>query len=89
MSKKRYLEDDYCPPGCRALRVVRGMFGDSHFRIITLERRQKKLTAVLASKRRLAFMIARPNVFVTCLAEQRGFIWKLKFAVSLARAVTT
>jgi len=84
MSKKRYLEADYCPAGCRVRRATRGVFGDPHARIVTLERLQKKHTADAARDWRLAFTIARPNRFATCPAGRRGFTWQWKFDASIA-----
>lgn len=42
MHKCRRLEDAYCPPGFRALRLTRGVFGDPYARVVVLYRRRKR-----------------------------------------------
>lgn len=86
MIRKRYLEDDYCPSGYRVRRTVRGVFGDPHARIITLDRRQKKLTVAVARNWHQAFMIERLREFVICLVGRHGFTWKLKCAELIVKS---
>ncbi len=87
MSKQRYLEADYCHTGCRVRRATRGVFGDPHARIITLDRLQKKHIVVPVNDWRLAFMIARKKEFETFLVGRHGFTWKWKFDASIASGV--
>lgn len=45
MRKRRTLSDLYQFPSCKPKTIVHGVFGDSHARIITLVRREKKQLA--------------------------------------------
>jgi len=47
---KRTLSDSYRFPGFKPKIAVRGVFGDSHARIIQLVRQGKKLSAVSAGR---------------------------------------
>lgn len=42
MRECKQLEDTYCPPGFRALRRLKGIFGDSNARVIVLKRRRRR-----------------------------------------------
>jgi len=84
MSRKQYLEADYCPAGCRVRRATRGVFGDPQARVITLERLQKKRTVDVAGSWRPAFTIAKSSGFGTFPAGRLGFTWKLRYDASIA-----
>jgi len=73
MKTKKTLNDLYSFPGFRAHSKLKGMFGDSPARIVTLVRRQKKRYAAHAAKYRAAFTTARPIVCVMSIPETPGF----------------
>lgn len=50
MSKIKSLLDEYRFVGFRPKRALKGIFGDSHARVIELVRRQKKLNAHAVEK---------------------------------------
>ena len=78
------LNELYSFPGFRALTKLKGMFGDSPARIVTLVRRQKKRYAVHAARPLEASTTVRSIKFGTLILEACGFIWNLKFAGSTA-----
>ena len=43
MRKRRVLSDLYQFPGCNPKRIIRGVFGDPHARVLKLVRQGKKL----------------------------------------------
>jgi len=42
MQKTRRLQDEYRFPGFRPQSAIKGIFGDSHARVVVLKRRKKK-----------------------------------------------
>jgi hypothetical protein len=81
MRKKRCLGDEYRFPGFYPKSGVQGIFGDPKARVITLIRRQKKRSAVLAELATGAFTTGRPDEFGTCRAGMHGSIWNWRFDV--------
>src|SRR4030042_5375489 len=70
MHKRRTLSDSYCFPGCKPKRIVHGIFGDSHARVISLLRRGKKRFVASAVRLGRPSMTARPVWFVISPAER-------------------
>lgn len=50
MRKRRTLSDLYRFPGCKPTKIVHGLFGDPHARVVKLMRRGKKLLAGYAAR---------------------------------------
>ena len=73
MKTKKTLNDLYSFPGFRAHSKLKGMFGDSPARIVTLVRRQKKRYAVHAARSLASSMTARPIVCVMSIPGTPGF----------------
>lgn len=84
MRKRRTLSDLYRFPGCKPKRTVHGIFGDSHARVVTLDRQGKKLYAALATLLAVHSMTARPVWYATSPAAVQGYISKWISAVSSA-----
>jgi hypothetical protein len=80
LSKK--LEDAYRFPGFRPLPTVQGIFGDAHARVVTLTRREKKQSAVLAAWSTEASTTGSGGVYETFLAEDSAFSWTWRCAAS-------
>lgn len=78
--KRKRLLDAYRFAGFRPLELVRGVFGDSSARVITLVRRSKKLSARSVAGRTRAGTTARRGASAICPAATRGSIWSSRFA---------
>jgi hypothetical protein len=87
MAKSKKLEDAYRFPGFRPLPTIRGVFGDSSARIITLIRRGKKRRAAPAGFSTTDFMTGKPDLYETFLAEGIVSFWKWRFAALIAGVV--
>jgi hypothetical protein len=74
MRKRRTLSDLYRFPGCKPKRTVHGIFGDSHARVVTLDRQGKKLYVALAALFVVHSMTARPAWYATSPAAAREYI---------------
>src|SRR5260370_24795639 len=83
---KRRLADAYAFPRFRPLATVRGIFGDSKARIVTLVRRSKKHVAVLVARVAMAGTTARCGVCGICRAARRAGTLGSRFARALVRA---
>ena len=79
--KHKRLLDAYRFAGFRPLELVRGIFGDSSARVITLMRRSKKRSARSVVGHVRAGTIARGGVSAICPAATRGSIWSSRYAV--------
>jgi hypothetical protein len=79
--KRKRLLDAYRFAGFRPLELVRGIFGDSSARVITLVRRSKKRSARSVGGRTRAGTTARLGAYAICPAATRGSIWSSRFAV--------
>lgn len=78
--KHKRLLDAYRFAGFRPLELVRGIFGDSSARVITLVRRSKKRSARSVAGRTRAGTTARHGAPAICPAATRGSIWSSRFA---------
>ena len=77
--KPKHILDAYRFPFFRPLEKIRGRFGDSKARVITLIRRSKKQSATLAAKRTKAGTTKNCDGFETCPVATRASIWKSRF----------
>ena len=68
MRRIKYLTDAYAFPGFRALRTLKGVFGDPYARIVVLRRRGKELSAEPAAQSIGPITTVACAKFVTCLA---------------------
>lgn len=80
MGKTKRLRDEYQFPGFRPVAKIKGKFGDSRARIITLKRHQKKQNVVVAELFIVVIMTVKHVLFATCHAVQCGFIWRRIYA---------
>jgi len=74
MRKRRTLSDLYRFPGCKPKRIIHGLFGDSHARVVPINRQGKKLYADLAARLVAHSMTARPDLSATFPAAARECI---------------
>src|SRR3954468_18259464 len=72
--RSRRLWDTYSFPGFRPEPTVRGIFGDSKARVITLNRRSKKRLVAVSVASRWAGTIARSGACVIFRAATRIFL---------------
>jgi hypothetical protein len=72
METRRRLVDLYRFPGFRPRASVRGVFGDPQARVVSLERRGKKLCAAFAANDRAEFTIASGVEFEISPVGMRG-----------------
>ena len=85
--KHKRLLDAYRFAGFRPLELVRGVFGDSSARVITLVRRSKKRSARCVVEHTRAGTTTRHGASAICLAATRGSIWSSRcagFSVNVA-----
>jgi hypothetical protein len=82
MRKRRTLSDLYRFPGCKPKKIIHGIFGDPHARVIKLVRRGKKLLVGYAAPFIGLSVPARYDGFVISPAGEPGFISIWKFGVS-------
>jgi hypothetical protein len=88
MRKTKRLLDEYRFPGFRPVAKIKGKFGDSNARIISLERRQKKRYVAVAEQFIEAIMTTKHDLFVIYHVVQSGFIWRWTYAaLSVINAV--
>ncbi len=80
MKNTKQLLDEYRFPGFRPVAKIKGKFGDSRARIITLKRRQKKQHVAVAEPFIKAIMIAKQDLFVIYHVVANVFIWKWTYA---------
>ena len=80
MKKSKRLLDEYRFSGFRPVAKIKGKFGDSKARIITLKRRQKKRHVEVAGPFIKAIMIAKHDLFVIYHVVTSGFICKWTYA---------
>lgn len=78
--KLRRLSDAYRFAGFRPLAMVKGIFGDPQARLVSLIRRGKKQSAVVAVRRRRAGTTAAIDEFGICPVVVIAFTWRWKFA---------
>ena len=78
--KHKRLLDAYRFAGFRPLELVRGVFGDSLARVITLVRRSKKRSAKCVAEHTRSGTTARGGAPAICPAATRGSIWSSRFA---------
>lgn len=76
MRKTKRLLDEYRFPGFNPVAKIKGKFGDSNARIITLKRRQKKRDVAVAVLVIEAIMTTKHDLFVICPVVLNEFIWK-------------
>jgi hypothetical protein len=85
---QRRLSDGYSFPGFRARSTVRGVFGDPNVRIVTLERRSKKRSAIAAGKSVLVGTTDGCGVYAILHAPGIALCWRSRYgAWHAARAV--
>lgn len=77
--KHKRLLDAYRFPLFRPLEKVRGVFGDSKARIITLVRRSKKQSATPVAELKLVGTTRYFDAFATCPVATHVFIWRSRF----------
>jgi len=80
MKTKKTLNDLYSFPGFRAHSKLKGMFGNSPARIVTLVRRQKKRYAAHAARPLVASTIARFIACGTWTLAARASTWNSSIA---------
>ena len=78
--KHKRLLDAYRFAGFRPLELVRGIFGDSSARVITLVRRSKKRSAKGVAEHTRSGTTARHGASAICPAATRGSIWSSRYA---------
>lgn len=78
LRKHKRLLDAYRFAGFRPRDEVRGIFGDSVARVVTLVRRSKKQSARNVAERTRVGTIARRGVFEICPVGIHGSIWNSK-----------
>ena len=81
MKKYNRLVDEYRYPGFRPLSRVLHHPDNPDGRIITLQRRQKKLSAARAGQNIILFMIGNSDWYATFLVVMLRFILKLRYGV--------
>jgi hypothetical protein len=74
MRKTRRLLDEYRFLGFRPKAAIKGIFGEPGFRVIQLERRQKKLFAVVAGQFIAVFTIGKSDWSGICPVAANRFI---------------
>ena len=79
VEKAKRLLDEYRFPGFRPVAKIKGKFGDSKARIITLKRCEKQHVAV-AELFIKAIMIVRHDLFVIYHVVANGFICRWTYA---------
>lgn len=79
--KRQRLLDAYRFPFFRPLEKIRGIFGDSKARIITLVRRSKKQSATPVVGLNLVGTTGSSDEFATSPVATHEFIWKSRNAV--------
>lgn len=77
--KPKHIIDAYRFPFFRPLEKIRGLFGDSKARIITLVRRSKKLSATHVAGDSLVGTTRRFGEFAICPVATHEFIWSSRF----------
>lgn len=77
--KRKRLLDAYRFTHFRPLEKIRGIFGDSRARVITLVRRSKKLSATVVGGHTPAGTTKDSDAFATSLVATRASIWKSRF----------
>lgn len=77
--KPKYILDVYRFPFFRPLEKIRGLFGDSKARIITLVRRSKKQSATPVAKLSLVGTTKSFDAFATFPVATHASIWRSKF----------
>jgi len=82
--QKKTLYDAYRFPGFTPVRELKGVFGDKHARIIRLNRRSKKLSAVPAAQFTAVGTTASPGSSATFPAEIFGSTSRSTSAASTA-----
>jgi hypothetical protein len=87
MRKKKTLYDAYQFPGFAPHRIVVGIFGDRHARVIKLDRQEKKQHAVVAAQCTDLSMTIKSAGSVTLSVVTRASIWNYRYGVSCAGAV--
>jgi len=87
MGKTRRLLDEYHFPGFRPRSKIQGIFGDPRARVIKLDRRQKKLYAVVAALCIAVTTTRRYDKYGIYPVGMPEFIWRWKFVGSSARGV--
>jgi hypothetical protein len=85
--KRKCLLDAYRFTSFRPLEKIRGIFGDSKARVITLVRRSKKQSATVAVERTLAGTTRGCGAFEICPVATRESIWKSRFDECFAGTV--
>jgi len=80
MSRKpKHILDAYRFPFFRPLEKIRGLFGDSKARIITLVRRSKKQSATPVAELNLVGTTRSFGEFATSPVATHASIWKSRF----------
>jgi hypothetical protein len=87
MRKIMRLPDTYRFPGFRPAALVRGIFGDSKARIVTLHRRRKKRRAASAVNPSAPITTASCGGSATCLVATPVCTWRSRFAASSVAGV--
>jgi len=77
--KSKRILDAYRFTSFRPLEKIRGIFGDSKARVITLVRRSKKRSAMPAGERTLVGTTRSFAGFATSPVATRASIWKSRF----------
>ena len=78
-SKRKRLLDAYQFPFFRPLEKIRGIFGDSKARIITLVRRSKKQSAMPVAEPTLSGTTSGCGEFATSPVATHASIWRSRF----------
>ncbi len=79
LPKRKRLLDAYQFPSFRPLEKIRGIFGDSKARVITLIRRSKKPSATPVAERTPAGTTRSCGEFATSPVATRASIWGSRF----------
>lgn len=85
MGKHRKLLDEYRYPGFRPMAKIKGIFGDSKARVVTLQRTQKKRYVGVAVQCIEAITTRRRDAYEIFHVEMPEYIWKWKCGGSNAR----
>ena len=81
MQKTRRLQDEYRFPGFRPQAAIKGIFGDSHARVVVLKRRKKKRFVRVAKRFTGVSTTSGYERFGIFRAVGSGYFWSSRCGV--------
>lgn len=85
MKKRNRLVDEYVYPGFRPLLTIENHPTDKDARIISLQRRQKKISQAVVEKHITFFMTEKLNLQETCPVLMQEYIYHMRSDALSAR----